>query len=130
MLCKNCTLKKICKVYELHKSLDSDIIVQISSCNFNIQSKQIKTGVQAFQELKKDSFDESFNQEEYDRLMKKINGEPVEDINNVIIECRTCGGKDYLSELKACSKCNKEVCGNCGTSDNGQVYCQECWGEM
>lgn len=130
MLCNNCNLKKICKVYELHKSLDNDIVVQISSCNFNIQNKQIKTGVQAFQELKKDSFEESFNQEEYDRLMKKINGDPVEDINNVIIECRTCGGKDYLSELKACSKCNKEVCGNCGTSDNGQVYCQECWGEM
>lgn len=130
MLCTNCKLKSICKVYDFHKNFENEIVFNISKCNFNFEDEIQKISVQAIQESKSNSFEESFNQEEYDRLMKKINGETVEDINNVIIECRTCGGKDYLSELKACSKCNKEVCGNCGTSDNGQVYCQECWGEL
>lgn len=129
MECKNCTLKKVCKVTEIIKSFEGDIDISVNSCNYKASRNTTSTATEKL-DNNKTFLADSFDQEEYDRLLKKMNGEKIKDINDVIIECKTCGGQDYLSELKSCSKCGTEICGNCGTSDNGQVYCQKCWEEL
>lgn len=133
MECKNCTLKKVCKVNELIQSFEGDIGITINSCNYKTKNTNTATTIIEAKELAVDNsafLADNFDQEEYNRLLSKMNNEEVDDINNTIIECKTCGGKDYLSELRACSSCGTEICGNCGTSDNGRNYCQKCWEEL
>lgn len=129
MRCKNCVLRKVCKVTEMIKNFEGDIDITVNSCNYETNRNTIST-VTEKPNNNKAFLADSFDQEEYNRLLKKMNGETVKDINNIVIECKTCGGQDYLSEIKSCSKCGAEICGNCGTSDNGQLYCQKCWEEL
>lgn len=128
MRCKNCVLRKVCKVTEMIKNFEGDIDITVNSCNYETNRNTISTVTE--KPNNKAFLADSFDQEEYNRLLKKMNGETVKDINNIVIECKTCGGQDYLSEIKSCSKCGAEICGNCGTSDNGQLYCQKCWEEL
>ena len=128
MRCKNCVLRKVCKVTEMIKNFEGDIDITVNSCNYETNRNTISTVTE--KPNNKAFLADSFDQEEYNRLLKKMNGETGKDINNIVIECKTCGGQDYLSEIKSCSKCGTEICGNCGTSDNGQLYCQKCWEEL
>lgn len=131
MKCLDCTLKKICRVYQMQKEFEHEIDFGINTCSYKTVSNQTIVKKETIQETtEKTLFADSFDQDEYNRLLSKMNNEEVEDINNTIIECKTCNGKDYLSEIKACSICGTEICGNCGTSDNGRIYCQKCWEEL
>lgn len=132
MECTNCRLKKICRLNEMMKEFNDEIVFDITKCQYKTSSneQQVVEEKTVTSKTIQDVLAESFNQEEYDRLLKKMDGQAEEDINNTIIECKTCGGQDYLSELRVCSKCGAEVCGNCGTSDNGNIYCQKCWEDL
>jgi DNA polymerase II small subunit/DNA polymerase delta subunit B len=61
-------------------------------------------------------------------IEKQINHEP-EKPKATLVECKTCKCKTYDDDIRRCSKCGKEVCSNCGTSADGQVFCEECWKE-
>ena len=120
MQCNNCSIKKICKIYQMRKEFEHDVIFDVTSCNY--KSTTLNNG----QAITNNSFEDSFDEDEYKRLMDKINNSK-EDINNEIVECSSCHGKDYITELKVCSICHKEICGNCGTTEMGVDYCSECW---
>lgn len=130
MECTNCKIKKICRLNEMIKEFNDEIVFDITKCQYKASSNEQQVVLEDKPSISnsiQSALAESFNEEEYNRLLKKMEGQADEDINNIIIECKTCGGQDYLSELRTCSKCGAEVCGNCGTSDNGYIYCQKCW---
>lgn len=130
MNCTTCALKKICKVEDLKRLYEGDIVFDITSCKFKHLNDNVSAnGVQAIPAKEKNSFASSFNEEEYQRLLDKQNG-VVNEIDTTLVTCSTCQHTDYKEYISVCSKCGTEICGNCGTSDNGLNYCQKCWEEL
>ena len=87
MRCKNCVLRKVCKVTEMIKNFEGDIDITVNSCNYETNRNTISTVTE--KPNNKAFLADSFDQEEYNRLLKKMNGETVKDINNIVIECKT-----------------------------------------
>ena len=131
MNCTTCALKKICKVEDLRKIYEGDIEFNITSCKFkHLNDTTLQTSsVQAISTEEADSFASSFDEEEYKRLLAKQNG-IVSEVDTTLVTCSTCEQTDYKEYISVCSKCGTEICGNCGTSDNGLNYCQKCWEEL
>lgn len=127
MECINCSIKKICTVYKMKKELEHEVSFDIKSCKFkNVNNlNTVQNNEQAIDTA--NAFADSFDENEYNRLLNKINNIKEEEFNNEIAECSSCHGKDYITELNVCNVCGKETCGNCGTSDMGLNYCSECW---
>lgn len=127
MECNNCSIKKICTIYKMKKEYEHEVSFDVKTCNFkNVKDlKSIQTDGQAVESV--NAFADSFDEQEYNRLLNKINNVKTIEFNNEIVECNSCHGKDYITEIKTCNVCGKEICGNCGTSDMGMNYCSECW---
>ena len=60
-------------------------------------------------------------------LEKQLN--PVEEIPNLIVTCKTCKGTTYDDDINICSKCEKPTCSLCGNYDPASRcnFCNECW---
>lgn len=126
MLCSECKNKPICKVYETNDSYRETISISVDNCMYHVNKHDNKSisNNNAVEAKTAYDFSDSFDQEEYNKIVSKV--EPVKE-DKCIMTCSTCGGTDYAEYIGFCSKCGKEVCGNCATSDQGLSYCKECW---
>ena len=128
MECLKCKTKKVCKIYDMKLMYQDDVVMNITNCNFKekpIYDKQTTD----FSSYSTNSLKEQFDEEEYQRFLKKQNG-IVEEVKDEIMTCPTCGGQDYSNYITICSKCGSTVCGNCSTNDEGLTYCNKCWEEV
>ena len=104
-ICNNCNLKEICKTY--------DYIININHANIKDTPNNLIIG-------------ETKPRKDLRAIEKKIN-HVKEKEKPKLITCPSCNGTTYDDDLKICVQCGKTVCSNCGTVDNGNIYCEECW---
>ena len=120
MQCDKCEIKKICKVYDFIKEHSSEINFTIQCGYMSMQA--MATGKVEISNVKRQPFNflnDTYETEEAIDFKKRE--------KKKIVKCKTCDGTDYEEYINKCSICGKEVCGNCGTSSDGRVYCEECW---
>lgn len=126
MLCNNCKIKSICKVYDIKKDKLGEINIKIDSCSYHA-SEIIQKSIDKA-ENNVNTFADSFDEEEYKKFLDKQNGVPDID-DDIIVTCSTCHGTCYQSDINICTKCGKEICANCGTASDGMNLCEKCWEE-
>ena len=128
MICKNCNLKEICKLYDyLGKQMYAE--VKITSCKFNPETLTVKERyMQAPINDKAVANSNYMGQAKPDLrdAEKKILNIP-EKPEPIKVTCETCQGITYDDDIKICTKCGKIVCSNCGTAVDGKILCKECW---
>lgn len=113
MLCVNCNVKNICKIYDLIK----DKKIKISECEFSYN---------IFKEtIPKETKRKSRMNNDLREIEKKEFG--IEEKKREIVACPTCNGFCYDDSIVLCDKCGKFVCDNCGTSYQNKTYCEECY---
>lgn len=127
MLCTSCTLKKICTVYSTKKEHEDAITISITNCEYKTNINQVKPDQVSITDS--DILLGQFDEEEYKKFLDRQKGIIAEN-KSEIMTCPTCGGQDYSDYITICSKCGREVCGNCGTNDEGLTYCSKCWEEI
>lgn len=128
MNCTICNLKKICKLYDLKTLYNGDIEFNITSCKFQ-SSNTNDARIVTMPSIDPSPFASSFDEEELQRLIAKQNG--IKEEENIKMKtCSSCKCTDYERYMSICSVCRVEICGNCGTNDNGLNYCQKCWEEL
>lgn len=125
MLCRKCINKEICSIYKLKKHHIDNVNMLINSCKYIVYEKKTE---EPKAEENKNIFKSVFNEKEYKDLVDRMNNKETKEEKDIKVTCKSCGGVDYASEISYCSKCGKEVCGNCSTSEKGLIYCNECWG--
>ena len=129
-ICNNCNLKEICKTYDYIININHANI-SINNCNFytntvinnstnNINNTNIKDIPNKL------IIGETKPRKDLRAIEKKIN-HVKEKEKPKLITCPSCNGTTYDDDLKICVQCGKTVCSNCGTVDNGNIYCEECW---
>lgn len=141
MICKNCNLVSICSIYDFKKKHLSDVEMSIDFCkhkvaepnaslthNSNINKSELKTVDFIPQEPVRNIF--GAREEDAKEVERKILNIEVIKEDKTLMTCATCGGTDYADYISMCSKCGRETCGNCATSDNGLNYCSKCWEEI
>lgn len=121
MQCDKCEIKKICKVYDFMKEHSPEINFTIQCGYAPIQS--MATGKLTISNIKRQPF--NFSNDTFE-TEEAIDFAPRQK-KKKLVKCKTCDGTDYEEYINKCSICGKEVCGNCGTSSDGRVYCEECW---
>lgn len=136
MNCITCKINDICNVYDLVVKHNGKISIDISNCSYNKmlnESNEVEVTSKSKWTVdtlngQDDWLETSFDEKEYKKIMDQMNENPEE--LKLLVTCKTCGGQDYQDQMSVCSKCGKEICGVCGTADNGLNYCEECWREM
>lgn len=128
MLCKRCKTRAVCSIFNMKKEHMNQVNILINSCEYHV-SETVGQAITTTASADNDVFASTFNEEEYKQLINDMNNDSQEE-PEIKVTCKTCGGVDYASQISYCSKCGKEVCGNCSTSENGLIYCNDCWGEM
>lgn len=146
MICNDCNLKKICKVYDM-AVMNTEIGIQINTC-IHKPINIAMTGVVNFDE----NHAEGLKPEEVTAIpeprVSRADNNLTELSNKVrfgenkksleIMEITeedyfTCGcGETKALQLINCSKCNKEICESCSTVSvddlgNVQHLCEQCW---
>lgn len=120
MQCDKCKIKKICKVYDFIKEHSSQINFSIQ-CNY-IQAQNMDIAILNKERQSFDFSNDTFETEEAIPFLLKEKKKKKK-----IVKCKSCNGTDYEEYINKCYICNREVCGNCGTSSDGKIYCEECW---
>lgn len=121
MICTECNIKSVCKIYDLIR----DKRISIDSCEFN--SNKIITKKES---LKKDiPIRKSRINNDLREIEKKELG--IEEEKHNITNCPTCNGVCYDTSIKLCDgNCGNFICDNCGTSINGKSYCEKCYSKI
>lgn len=149
MICNDCNLKKICKVYDM-AVMNTEIGIQINTC-IHKPINIAMTGVANFDDnvlpLKQDIKLEEVTTIPEPRVSRADNNltELSNKIrfgeNNKSLEIMDISEEDYFTcscgETKAlqlinCSKCNEEICETCSTvsvDELGKIQhlCEQCW---
>lgn len=127
----NCELKQICEIYSFIKNKSDIANITVSNCKYhknNINTKRSvvsNTNRHIRKEIKRDNEIDNDDFKVVD-LNKKETITPT-------INCPTCNAVTTEDDLKECCKCGKIVCSACGTVDttnNGKIYCKECWSKI
>lgn len=120
MICDTCKLKKICKNYDYLTEHDE---LTISDCSF-AQSEDpyafLKNLCKPMDitELKREPVKDPgvlFNNTEEPFKPRIVKTDEVEEAEDKIVKCPTCGEDTFESDIKECSKCHKKVCSSCST---------------
>lgn len=120
MICTNCNIKSVCKVYDLIK----DKKISINECEFtNAESKPFN--MPTLNPVRKSRMNNDL------RELEKQEFGIEEEVKPEIATCPTCQGTCYDTSIKLCDgDCGNFVCDNCGTSINGKTYCEECYSKL
>lgn len=123
LMCKNCYVNPVCKIFERNNELSSSIAISVDGCKYFCEEK----------------YDKEYPQQSHDlnALMNRVNNlteisrsremlyNDYEDFDE-IKRCQTCG--NINEECVECSLCGDLVCPKCSVSTNdGKKMCEECY---
>ena len=143
MICHNCGLRTICKIYDVLTVHAAAIDVSLSSCTYCRSQKEMAATVEIKNEpIPELSLEKALDPNRVVEMSEKIKSytNPPEkkptptspssdDEDDDRHECNICHVKEGPGvELTACDKCGEAVCYNCATETvSGYTLCDSCY---
>lgn len=117
MICNNCNVQPVCKIFEQNEKIKNDIAISVDYCNFMVDKKSNSPTTEIkFVDLRKRMED----LKAYEDNLKRDKCEQH--------ICESCGATDDYCQK--CSVCGRYICPNCSVeSIDGKTYCLECYNE-
>lgn len=153
MICVDCKLKSICKVFEMSTNMSPSMNILVSNCRMCLANDPISTDPQTVPVVDKPVVR---TQEALLSISERIKiatvkSDPVSvtpvvakpakstaktkkkdadiAIDKLTVKCSGCGEKVFDAVAVKCTACGNVLCDNCITNDMNTdlPYCEECW---